>query len=584
MKHSNITNPYDWEVPEIDLNMRHYAGHPSDIIKKIKSSIEDYLQNPNVPEKTRSIYSAIYHALNYYKNISYLPSPEYGTEQTFLSNVLATFNDDYKFLTDNFKNTNTLENDKPVISICGRIKSLHSFVGKVKEKVDEYVDENRDLQYFNESIRDLIGVRIIVDPPQKVQSHGLKAENDYLYDVYQQLMLRHGILSENSEELENGFKFIPVNSRYDKNKLQKIKERVEKEGFSSKLYDENGNLKIFIPSEPNAFMQLEKVSNVCKDYNIYPKYEGYQSLHTCVTPRYSKDVKPNIFPSYIIPSKSSDYSFEYQVRTAKQDRFAEFGLAAHQNYKEKGDYHRLLIPTYITNDNYLKYNHPEILNERIYEPSSASLLQRKESDDKMIHVRNYGESFSFYAGTPFRTYFNIPFREFRDDIISSERNDILSGKKEVYYDRSAEKYKTKQTGPKAVVLTENDILQLHSILQSEGVNLIQLLEQAGLGSLTDSILEILPENPSEEANILKPDYTNNDKIITLTHHPKKPSVYTIETSDDREHSQTSPKDKTVKFDSNKSSKSNNSSKESDSQKETTDAKSSEESEYPDLDD
>lgn len=335
MKHSNITNPYDWEVPEIDLNMRHYAGHPSDIIKKIKSSIEDYLQNPNVPEKTRSIYSAIYHALNYYKNISYLPSPEYGTEQTFLSNVLATFNDDYKFLTDNFKNTNTLENDKPVISICGRIKSLHSFVGKVKEKVDEYVDENRDLQYFNESIRDLIGVRIIVDPPQKVQSHGLKAENDYLYDVYQQLMLRHGILSENSEELENGFKFIPVNSRYDKNKLQKIKERVEKEGFSSKLYDENGNLKIFIPSEPNAFMQLEKVSNVCKDYNIYPKYEGYQSLHTCVTPRYSKDVKPNIFPSYIIPSKSSDYSFEYQVRTAKQDRFAEFGLAAHQNYKEK---------------------------------------------------------------------------------------------------------------------------------------------------------------------------------------------------------------------------------------------------------
>lgn len=202
----------------------------------------------------------------------------------------------------------------------------------------------------------------------------------------------------------------------------------------------------------------------------------------------------------------------------------------------------------------------------------------------MIHVRNYGESFSFYAGTPFRTYFNIPFREFRDDIISSERNDILSGKKEVYYDRSAEKYKTKQTGPKAVVLTENDILQLHSILQSEGVNLIQLLEQAGLGSLTDSILEILPENPSEEANILKPDYTNNDKIITLTHHPKKPSVYTIETSDDREHSQTSPKDKTVKFDSNKSSKSNNSSKESDSQKETTDAKSSEESEYPDLDD
>ena len=39
-----------WEVPEIDLHLRHYSGHPSDVIKKLKSDIERYLSNPNLEE------------------------------------------------------------------------------------------------------------------------------------------------------------------------------------------------------------------------------------------------------------------------------------------------------------------------------------------------------------------------------------------------------------------------------------------------------------------------------------------------------------------------------------------------------
>ena len=97
-----------WEIPEIDLNLRHYSGGPSDVIKRIKSDIERYLSNPNLQENRavvrykedstpylvtynlREVYSAVYNALNYYKDISYLPSAEYGTGATFLSNSIRS--------------------------------------------------------------------------------------------------------------------------------------------------------------------------------------------------------------------------------------------------------------------------------------------------------------------------------------------------------------------------------------------------------------------------------------------------------------------------------------------------------------
>lgn len=523
MKNSNI-DKYDWEVPEIDLELRHYSGHPSDIIKRIKTNIENYLQNPNVPDQTRSIYSAIYHAFNYYKSISYLPSPEYGTEPTFLSNALKTFNDDYKFLTNNFHNQNSSEYEKPVIALCGRIKSLYSFNEKVKEKINDYINEGRDFQYFNESIRDLIGVRIIINPPNDLKAKGQQAQSDYLYYVYSQLMMHHGILSSSPIQSNNIFEFLPINSRYDKSKTQKIRERVTKEGFDAELYDRNGNLKIFIPKIIPDYMELPQISSVCKDYNRYPKSMGYQSLHTCVVPSYSKDVKiPNI-PSYIIPSKSYDYSFEYQLRLAGQDYWAEHGLAAHTNYKPDGDYHRLLVPTYITNDIYLKHHHPEVLNENINGTTDNIENLEIHSDEEQIHVRNFGESFTLYSGTSFKTYFGCPFRVFRDSIISSERNDILSGKKIIFYDPTAEKYRTKQKEEQPVVLAPDDIRKLKQTLQSQHIDLIDLFEESGLHKLADGILEILSEENTKN---------NGKSTKTIIHKPQKPIIYTFESSEDR---------------------------------------------------
>ena len=74
-----------WEVPEVDLNLRHYAGHPSDAIKLLKRNIEKYLRNPLVPQKNREVYSAVYNALDYYKSILYSSASDFSTVTTFLN-------------------------------------------------------------------------------------------------------------------------------------------------------------------------------------------------------------------------------------------------------------------------------------------------------------------------------------------------------------------------------------------------------------------------------------------------------------------------------------------------------------------
>ena len=39
MQHSNSELKKEWEVPEIDLNLRHYSGSVCDVFKKIKQDV-----------------------------------------------------------------------------------------------------------------------------------------------------------------------------------------------------------------------------------------------------------------------------------------------------------------------------------------------------------------------------------------------------------------------------------------------------------------------------------------------------------------------------------------------------------------
>ncbi len=122
-----------WEVPEVDLNLRHYAGHPSDAIKLLKRNIEKYLRNPLVPQKNREVYSAVYNALDYYKSILYSSASDFSTGPTFLNHSLINMKKDYDYLSQKYNSSDiTLPR---VITINGRIKSPISAIEKIKDKI-----------------------------------------------------------------------------------------------------------------------------------------------------------------------------------------------------------------------------------------------------------------------------------------------------------------------------------------------------------------------------------------------------------------------------------------------------------------
>lgn len=515
-----------WEVPEIDLDLRHYSGQPSDVIKKIKSDIEQYLSDPLLEENrtvlrydkdhnptmvsfnVRQVYSAVYNALNYYKNISYLPSAEYETGSTFLSNSIRTFNKDYEYLSGKYSTDDLTQN--PVIHVSGRIKSPLSFMDKVREKIVEYIDEDRDFVYFNESLRDLIGVRFVINPPQEIQDQGLQAESDFLYKVYYDLMDHHGITYPKDQPLKKGlFRFFPVNTRHDPEKLEKIKERPEKEGFAP--YVQNGVKGFFKPAHRIPEIEQECVDSVTKDYIYYAKYIGYQSIHTCVIPYYSQDVEQMLIPTCIIPPACKDSFIEYQFRTAKQNEYAERGPASHKiEYKPTGSYHRLAVPFYI------EFDSPDTINEAYYDHSH---LPKKPLNYKnKLKLRNFGESFKKYYGPTFEEYFGIPFKRFRDVFGSQDRNDILAKRKIVVYDEEKDLYSTQDVEPKkqnpiSLALTPDEILSLKQILANQ--NSDELSKFFSKQHLQDAIIQVIQSPETSGICTATTSRTPGIKLYTL---------------------------------------------------------------------
>ena len=508
-EHKQFSHTFFWEVPEIDLNLRHYSGQPSDVIKKIKSDIERYLSNPNLEENrtavrydenntpsmatfnVREIYSAIYNALNYYKNISYMPSAEYETGSTFLSSSIGTFNKDYEYLSQKY-NSNDVSQE-PVISVSGRIKSPLSFMDKVREKIVEYIDEDREFKYFNESLRDLIGVRFVINPPQEIQAEGLQAESDFLYKVYYDLMNHHGISSPTDLPLKKGvFKFFPVNTRYHPEKLDEIKKRPIIEGFAP--YVQNGVRGFFRPTHRIPEIEQECVDSVTKDYNFYAKYKGYQSIHTCVIPYYSQDVEQMLIPPCIIPPACKDSFIEYQFRTAKQNDYAEHGPVSHNTeYKPTGSYHRLAVPFYI------EFDSPENIAEAYYDHSHQH--KKPLNYKNKLKLRNFGESFKKFYGPTFEEYFGIPFKRFRDVFGSQDRNDILAKRKIVINDEERDLYtaqdvESPKQNPISLALTPEEILSLRQILANQDAK--ELSRFFSRQHLQDAIIQVISSSEDSE--------------------------------------------------------------------------------------
>lgn len=449
-----------WEVPGIDLNLRHYSGSVSDVFKKIKNDIVNYLMSPTATEKSKQIYSAIYNALNYYEILS----PDFSNNDDFLASSIETFNEDFKYLSQKYNSDSLL--DSPVISLSARVKSPLSFVEKVKDKVNEYLVENRDFVYFNESLRDIIGVRVIVDPPHCIKYQGLQAESDYLYDVFYDLMNYRGIMENESYPSVGKFKFLNVNTRYDKNKLEKMKS-VKYPGkvisTADTPTDEDKKLLsnygcIIKPETRPSYM--EEIDSKVKDYHFYPKKSGYQSIHICVVPNFSSHVKRPKLPSCIIPPASSDYSIEYQFRNAREDDFSNKGPASHGKLKPfEKIYHRLAIPSFIEAD------------DLIPTPSKISIR-------KLLKPRNFGENYQRFYGPSFEDRFNISYNMFNHTFDEDTQNDILAERKIVSFTESTHTYSAIDN-PIPVCVEESDRDSLDS-----SSTIVDFLERAHLSDST----------------------------------------------------------------------------------------------------
>ena len=486
-----MENKRYWESQFVDLNLRRYDGKPSDVFKNVQKQILNFLQGDGPTQKQREIYSAIYNAINLYQEITYLPGADYNTDNTYLSYTIKYFNEDFNYLA---KLYNTEQNPNTITALA-RIKSPIKYIEKVLEKVDEYDEEGRDFQYFNESLRDIIGVKFVVDPPKQIKEQGKDAESDFFYEVFYKLAKFRGINNPDDEELSFGqYKFLKVNTRYDPYKQVRLKTRPDTEGFDDELISKLEPA-FYHPEHRPTFMDRNNIDSKVKDYHRYPKFKGYQGVHTCVIPDYAFSLEHREIPECIIPPYTRNYAIEYQFRTKDEDNHAEYGIASHEKiYKpgEKDSFHRLLVPFFIA------FSDPEDMPEKeetdATHSSTTNVHDYYKHTGNVLKLRNYGESFRKYYRTSFESYYGIPFKTFRDTFTTEEKNAILAGKVRVQYDKKTKRYYT-TLAPKYLFCTQSSSNEIASLLRygkEDSSN--ELLDKLGL---TDGVYQIYSDPKGE---------------------------------------------------------------------------------------
>lgn len=434
----------DITVPEIDLNFRHYIGEKSDVIKDVLVQIRKYLKSFKIDETHRVIYSAIYNALIYYQNISTLSISGESANKTYLENTIKHINEDYNYLSEkyNIKNLDEInavrikngqEPINQVIQVKCRVKSPVSAIDKILAKVEEYVKTGRELSRLNESLRDFIGIRFIVTAPPEIKEQGKKAESDFCYKVFCDLLEHNGIFRQinNEEPQETDFDFIPVNTDHDPKKLQKIKERAINKNFLFNPEQEG----VYIPSDRPAY--IEEIDEFVKDYRMFPKPMLYQRMHTCAHPFYSKLVPQVKLPTYILPPKSNIPALEYQVCTDSEEWWAEFGKASHKQYKDR-TFHRLGIPSLITLD----------------------------EDTNKIRLNRLDECMEDFYGYNFEDMFGIDYQEFLYTFDTEQRNEILAGVKTVTFNDKTQEYELKNNSKYFIICDIESKKFVNNLLQS----------------------------------------------------------------------------------------------------------------------
>ena len=189
--------------------------------------------------------------------------------------------------------------------------------------------------------------------------------NDLIY-IVSKLLKEHGIKHEIKGRAKS------IYSIY--NKLHKGKS-------FNQIYDIFA-LRIFVNTEELCYQTLgiihskfKPVPGRFKDYIAMPKTNLYQSLHTTVF-------------------SDSGVPFEIQIRTYEMDRIAEYGIASHWSYKEKGS---------------VKANMQSDMEQKLQIFRSIMDLN-KESEDDEVFVNSIKEDFkdTIYVFTPLGDVIELP--------------------------------------------------------------------------------------------------------------------------------------------------------------------------------